>query len=261
MPSLKPRGDLSIFQFECFDADLLQAVFSRHGGVSPEPWSSLNLGGTVGDEPERVRENRQLAFAAMGRDPLSLFDVWQVHGVEVAIAEAPLPSQSKHQQADVILTDKPGVTLLMRFADCVPILLHDPIRKVVGIAHAGWMGTVRGTVRCAVEAMHVQYGCSPKNILSGIGPSIGPDHYEVGTDVARQVEQAFGKDASGLLARRDGHQTLDLWSANRLLLENAGVRKIEVSGLCTACSTVDWYSHRAEKGRTGRFGAMIGLKS
>ena len=253
------RGGLRIYQFDSLGPDLLQAVFTRQGGVSPQPWDSLNLGGTVGDDSERVRENRRLVFAAMNRNPLSLFDVWQVHGTEVAIAEAPHPPLSPHQQADAILTDKPGLTLMMRFADCVPILLHDPVRKVAGIAHAGWLGTVRGTVRAAVEAMQSHYGCSPAEIIAAIGPSIGPDHYEVGPDVVSQVRQAFGWDASGLLAYRDGRAFFDLWAANCLLLELAGVCHIEISGLCTACSTMDWYSHRAENGRTGRFGVMIAL--
>jgi len=253
------RGGLRIYQFDSFGPDLLQAVFTRQGGVSPQPWDSLNLGGTVGDDPERVRENHRCAFAAMERAPLSLFDVWQVHGTEVAIAEAPHPPLSPHQQADAILTDRPGLTLMMRFADCVPILLHDPLRKVAGIAHAGWLGTVRGIARAAMEAMQFHYGCAPADILAAIGPSIGPDHYEVGADVVNQVRQAFGGDATDLLACRDGRSFFDLWAANRLLLERAGVRSIEISGLCTACSTTDWYSHRAEKGRTGRFGVMIAL--
>ncbi|KAF0107931.1 MAG: hypothetical protein FD146_1229 [Anaerolineaceae bacterium] len=259
MPFL-PRGGLRLYQFDSFGPDLLQAVFTRQGGTSPDPWDSLNLGSTVGDNLDRVRENRMRAFAAVDRDPASLFDVWQVHGVDVAIAEAPHPPDSPHQQADIILTDRPGLTLLMRFADCVPILLHDPVRKVAGIAHAGWLGTVRGTARAAVESMHARFGSDPADVLAAIGPSIGPDHYAVGADVVTQVRQAFGQDAAGLLTSRDGQAYFDLWTANRLLLERAGVRQVETSGLCTACALDDWYSHRAEKGRTGRFGAMIGLK-
>ncbi len=169
------------------------------------------------------------------------------------------PQDEPHLQADVILTNVPGITLLMRFADCVPVLLHDPIRKVIGIAHAGWMGTVRGTIRFAVEAMQSRFGSNPGEILAGIGPSIGPDHYEIGPDVKAQVRQAFGQKASSLLRERQGDIYFDLWAANRLALEKSGVNKIEVAGLCTACHTEDWYSHRAERGRTGRFGAIIAL--
>jgi len=253
------HDEIRYFQFEQFDQGLSQAIFTRRGGVSPNPWAALNLGSTVGDDLQRVRENRLLALAALERDPASVYDVWQVHGIEVAIAEAPRLPEAPHLQADAILTDKPGLTLMMRFADCVPIMLHDPVRKVAGIAHAGWMGTVRGTVFIAVKAMQKHFGSSPANIHAAIGPSIGPDHYEVGPDVVIQIKQAFQSDASILLTVSAGHNKFDLWAANRLLLEKAGVRYIEVAGLCTACHTEDWYSHRAEKGRTGRFGAIIAL--
>ncbi len=214
----------------------------------------------MGDSMQRVRENRRLALSSLGRDPASVYDVWQVHGVEVVIADAPRHPEIPHLKADVILTDKPGITLMMRFADCVPILLHDPVRKVVGIAHAGWMGTVRGTVRFAVEAMKQRFGSKGEDILAGIGPSIGPDHYEVGSEVINQVRDTFLDEASGVLTKIEGEKMkLDLWKANTLLLEKSGVKHIEVSGLCTACETRDWFSHRGEKGRTGRFGAIIAL--
>jgi YfiH family protein len=148
---------------------------------------------------------------------------------------------------------------MMRFADCVPIILHDPIKRVIGIAHAGWMGTVLGTVCYAVKAMQTHYGSSPSNIQAAIGPSIGPDHYEVGPEVVEEVKRSFGTDASGLLSKKGSSLNLDLWAANALLLGQAGVRNIEIAGLCTACHTGDWYSHRAENGTTGRFGAIIAL--
>lgn len=254
------NGEIRYYQFELFDDRLIQAVFTRRGGVSPHPWAGLNLSGTVGDDPQSVRENRRRALTALDRDPYSIYDVWQVHGVHVTIAEAPRPPEIPHPQADAILTDKPGVTLLMRFADCVPVLLHDPVRKVVGIAHAGWMGTVRGAARAAVEAMQTRFGSRPNDIQAAIGPSIGPDHYRIGPDVVAQVRQAFGVDAPDLLEVRDGSTYFDLWTANRLVLEGAGVEQVEVAGLCTACHTDDWFSHRAERGRTGRFGAIIALR-
>jgi polyphenol oxidase len=255
----RSNGEVRFYQFELFGQGLEHAIFTRRGGISPDPWAGLNVGGTVGDDPERVSENRQRALAALGRDPGSVYDAWQVHGVDVTIAEAPRPPEMPHPQADIILTDKPGITLMMRFADCVPVLLHDPIRKVVGIAHAGWMGTVRGTVGVAVEAMQTRFSSRPEDIQAGIGPSIGPDHYEVGPDVAARVRQAFGERASGLLVERAGAIYFDLWAANRQALEQTGVMQIEVAGLCTACHTNDWFSHRAERGRTGRFGAIIAL--
>jgi copper oxidase (laccase) domain-containing protein len=107
--------------------------------------------------------------------------------------------------------------------------------------------------------MCVRYASNPKDILAGIGPSIGPDHYEIGPDVIAQVQESFGAQAEGLLVNRDKKVFFDLWKANQFLLEEAGVESIEQSALCTACNLQDWYSHRGEKGRTGRFGALLSL--
>lgn len=258
MPFVQNNG-LRYYTFDIFPAHIVQAVITRQGGVSPAPWHSLNVGGTVGDDPARVRENRLRAVTTLGRDPASLFDVWQVHSAEVVYADAPRSPDQPLTQADIILTDRPDVTLFMRFADCVPILLYDPKKGVVGLAHAGWLGTVRGVATAAIQAMQRRYGSRPEHILAAIGPSIGPDHYEIGADVIAQVRQAFNGDAERLLEARHGRTYLDLWTANYLQLQKAGVEQIEVAGLCTACHLEDWFSHRAEKGKTGRFGALIAL--
>jgi YfiH family protein len=165
-----------------------------------------------------------------------------------------------YRQADIILTDRPDVTLFMRFADCVPILVHDPRNGIIAIAHAGWMGTLRDVASTTVHAMQKNYGSNPADLVAGIGPSIGPDHYEIGADVILQVMQKYGDESELFLKSHQGKIHFNLWEANRVALEHAGVGKIEVSGICTACHTDDWYSHRAEKGRTGRFGALISLQ-
>lgn len=253
------RNGLRFYQFNSLDVK--HAVFTRHGGLSPEPWKSLNLGGTVGDEVERVRGNRFLSFEALGCKPASIFDVWQVHSADAVCADAPRRMDEPYQKADIILTDNPEVTLFMRFADCVPILVHDPVKHVIGLAHAGWLGTVRNVAKATVETMVERYDSRPADIIACIGPSIGPDHYEVGQDVITQVEETFGADASLMLPRHGSRIHFDLWKANQYLLERAGVRQIELAGICTACHTDDWFSHRAEKGKTGRFGALISLLS
>src|SRR5512137_1041828 len=130
MPFQKVAG-IRYYQFERLGEGLIQAVFTRQGGVSPNPWAALNMGGTVGDEPHRVNENRQRALRTLGCSLDSVYDVWQVHGVNVVVTGAPRPLNMAHLEADVILTSTPGVTLMMRFADCVPILLHDPKRKAI----------------------------------------------------------------------------------------------------------------------------------
>jgi len=257
MPFIQHNG-LRYFQFDSLRTR--HAIFTRHGGVSPEPWGSLNVGGTVGDDLTRVKKNRLLSFDALSCAPESIFDVWQVHSADVVCANAPRPVDESYRQADIILTDRPNVTLFMRFADCVPILLHDPRHAIVGVAHAGWMGTLRDVATSAIHTMQKQYGSNPADILAAIGPSIGPDHYEIGADVILQVMQKFGDESELVLKSHNGKIHFNLWEANRLLLERSGVDQIEVSGVCTACNTHDWFSHRAEKGRTGRFGALISLQ-
>jgi YfiH family protein len=251
---------LKFYTFNNLDEHgVVHAIFTRQGGVSQSPWASLNLGGTVGDSKENIVENRKRMFDVLQLPVNSLHDVWQVHGTKVKFAENPRPLDQPHEKADIIITDKPGITLLMRFADCVPILLFDPIKKVIGIIHAGWVGTVKRIAAIAVDAMKVQYGVNPSNILAGIGPSIGPDHYEVGYEVLQMVKAGFSDKTTSLIKTSNGRSFLDLWKTNELVLQGSGVIKVEVAGLCTACNLSEWYSHRGEKGKTGRFAALISL--
>ncbi len=264
--AFQQNGQIRYYTFESLnDGQVVHAIFTRHGGVSPEPWSALNVGALVGDDLQRVIENRRRSFQAVGRDPLSMYDVWQVHGVEVVCTDTPRPLDQPHRKADAILTDNPNVTLFMRFADCVPILLYDTVRRVVGLVHAGWMGTVNQIAGQAVRALQTQYRTNPADVRAAIGPSVCAKHYQVGSDVIEQVRYKLPQHADRLLEfhgedLQSGKAYFDLWLANQLILEEVGVRKIEVCGICTACNTKDWYSHRGEHGRTGRFGALIGLK-
>lgn len=240
------------------DADLTQAVFTRQGGTSPTPWASLNVGGTVGDDHARVESNIQRCFEAVDRPVSSCHDVWQSHSSTVVIADAPRGAGPR-VRADILLSDSADVTLFMRFADCVPVFLFDPVRGVVGLVHAGWLGTVRMAAAVAVKAMRDRYGSRPGDIRAGIGPSICRQHYPVGPEVVEQVRQAFGDGADEHLHRANGATQLDLWSANQRLLQGEGVQSIEMCGICTAAHPEDWYSHRGERGQTGRFGALIAL--
>ncbi len=255
------EGGLRLFQFESLASNaVVHGIFTRHGGVSPAPWASLNLGSGVGDAPERVQVNRLRALESLSRSSESVFEVWQVHSAEVALGREPRRGEPL-QQADAILTDNPVVTLMMRFADCVPILLFDPVRRAVGMAHAGWLGTVRKVASAAVRAMGEHFQTRPSDLWAGLGPAIAAHHYPVGPQVSAQVRQAFGPEAEAHLAPSPGGELFDLWSANAALLESEGVSQIEISGVCTACETDDWFSHRAEGGTTGRFGALIGLEA
>ncbi len=252
-------GDLRLFTLESLDLPgVVHAAFTRRGGVSPSPWASLNLGGTVGDDRPRVLENRSRALQAIGRPLESLFEVWQVHSADVVHAREPR-GQEALLQADAIITSNPDVTLLMRFADCVPVFLVDPRKGAIGLVHAGWLGTVRKTAAVAVRALQQAFGSDPADLRAAIGPSIGPDHYPVGDEVVGAVREAFGPQADEFLEVREGAAHLDLWHANRRLLEGVGVTSVEVAGVCTACHLEDWYSHRGEAGKTGRFGGLLAL--
>jgi len=260
--SFVERNGIRYFSFDSFaEESLLNAVFTRHGGASPQPWASLNLGGTVGDARERVVENRRRMFEAVGLPVESLYDAWQVHGDRVMVIDEPRPLAQEHEQADALITAKDGVTLFMRFADCVPIFLYDPVMRVAGIAHAGWMGSVKKIGLKTVQEMTRAFGCKPGDVMAGIGPSIGPEEYEVGENVIEAIREAFPQDVDELLIKKqNGSVHLDLWTANRLALVEAGVRQIEIAGISTAAHTNDWYSHRAENGKTGRMGALIALQ-
>ena len=235
-------------------------IFTRKGGVSTAPWNALNLGGNVGDDPVAVRHNHNLIYSELDLNPKQTCTVWQVHSADVIIANEPVQGRRWIALADSMVTDKPDTSLFMRFADCTPLLFHDPVRRVIGIAHAGWRGTVQGVAANTVRAMVDGYGCKPQDIQAGIGPAIGPDAYQVGEEVVKAVQDYFG--TTGGLIRRDitdGTAYLNLWEANRVDLQRAGVQQIEIAGICTATHTDEFFSHRAEKGRTGRFGAVLSL--
>jgi polyphenol oxidase len=254
-------NELSYYQFDIFPpGEIFQAIFTRQGGVSPSPWKSLNQGGTTGDSRPRVVENRRLAFESLGLDVSTIFDVWQVHGTKIIDSGRSRNLDQPHEKADGIVTARKGITLFMRFADCVPILLFDPVVRVIAIVHAGWKGTVNHIGSIAVRHLEEKYGCNPANILAGIGPSIGPDHYYIKNDVMNRVKASFPLNWQGLLQTSDRGTLLNLWEANKLSLENSGVEQIEIAGQCTACNLEDWYSHRAEDGKTGRFGVLLALR-
>jgi len=252
---------LRYFQFDSFTGlPVDHAIFTRHGGVSPAPWSSLNVGGLNGDARANVIENRQRMFQVFGRPVESLYDAWQVHGITAVYASQPRPLDTAHQRADIILTDQPSVTLFMRFGDCVPIFLYDVRRHAIALAHAGWQGTVQRVAAATVDAMRNQFGSDPSDLVAGIGPSVGVHHYEVGQNVILAASETFGGEVNDLLPEFPiGHKHFDLWEANQRTLHSAGVKQVEQSAICTVCQVQDWFSHRAEHGATGRFGALFAL--
>ena len=246
-------------QFSPFD-QIISGFFTRKGGVSPAPFSSLNLSIATGDELFNVVGNRNRILSAIDKPIWSIFDVWQIHSDRVICTDRPREDGKEPQKADAIFTSNPDVTLLMKFADCVPILIYDPEVKVVGIIHAGWQGTVKGIVKKSIEEISRAYSCKPENIHAVIGPSIGPDHYEVGENVAKLAMEVFPLNKE-IVGKREERYFFDLWEANAENLRRAGVTHIYQTRICTACHTDHWYSHRAEHGKTGRFAAVIALSN
>ena len=209
------QGALYFYQFETFDAgELAHGIFTRHGGVSPEPYASLNMSVSTGDSKENVRQNVARAFGALGRDPAGCADLWQVHSAKVVVAEQPNGPDDHLGQADALITNRPEVSLFLRFADCLPVLIYDPRQHAVGVAHAGWRGSLKKVAKATVEAMTERYGSRPADLLAGVGPGIGPCHYAVGPEVVEQTRQAFGAAADSLLWPHEGGHHLDLWGAN-----------------------------------------------
>ena len=251
---------ISYFTFDCLDKlDILHGIFMRHGGCSPQPWCSLNMATSGGDSMEHTIENRHRLSVALGISEDSFFDVWQVHSNKVVYAQKPRKIGENHIKADAIMTDKKDVSILMLFADCVPVLFYDPDKEVIACAHAGWQGTFNKIAAETVKSMRDTFSCKPENIIAAIGPSICQDHYEVGENVVQAAERVFGQ-TNEVIKEKDHHYYANLQLANQLILQEAGVNKVEQSGICTMCNNQDWFSHRAENGSTGRFGAVITLK-
>jgi len=235
-------------------------MFTRLGGVSEGAWGALNLGGTVGDSVEAVRQNHELMYEALGVNMKQTCTTWLAHGADTVIVDAPVRHRRWVAIADGMVTDRPNLALVMRYADCAPLLFHDPVCGVIGIGHAGWRGTVLGVGVSVVKTMMTAYGCRPENIRAGIGACIGPDKYQVGNEVVESVKNYFGT-TEGLIHYNTTDNTayFNLWEANKRDLERAGVTSIEIAGICTATRLDEFYSHRAEKGRTGRFGVVMSL--
>jgi YfiH family protein len=219
----------------------------------------LNVGGFIGDENERVVENIERSFEALGRVVESKHDVWQVHSDDVHIALGPR-GRTQPVQADILISNNPEVSLFMRFADCVPIMAYDPKNSVIAIVHAGWKGVTLDAPGKAINALSEKYGTLPGDLLVGLGPAICGDCYPIGIEVADKVESVFQGNTGSILSKKEGQIHLDLPLACHRMLKRIGVKNIEMSEICTAENLDYWFSHRAENGTTGRFGALLALR-
>ncbi len=226
------QRDLEVLAWPALEAAGVQAIVpTRHGGVSSGPYGTLNLSLSVGDDPAAVLENRRRVAAAIGTALDSFVFARQVHSGTARVVTAAdrgrgtLSAQDGVPDTDALVTSDPDVTLAILTADCVPVLLFDPVARVLACVHAGWRGTVAGAAGvtgAALDAM-AGLGARPDRVLAAIGPAIAASRYQVGGEVAEQVRDRLGEDAGVLRPDDTGRWLLDLPGANRLLLQRAGV--------------------------------------
>lgn len=273
------EGAPELYELTAWESELgeVTAGFTgRGGGVSAAPYSSFNLALHVGDKPEDVLENRRRLTEALGFTQ----DAWtcgeQVHGIHVACVDAEDKGKGLHQResafqdTDALVTNVPGILLTSFYADCVPLYFIDPVKKVVGLAHAGWKGTVGLIAREVIQVMEQQYGSLKGEIKAAIGPSIGGCCYEVDEAVMDRVREAFvrlDEEPSSLQrvavpSESEGRSMLNLKELNRMIMIKAGIlpSNIECTSWCTSCHDDAFFSYRKHQGLTGRMASWIGLK-
>lgn len=263
---------LSYLTFPSFDeTGVVRHLFStRHGGVSSGFLGAMNLSFGRGDNPQNVRENYRRICAAAGIYPGNLVFTQQTHTANIVYVNQldrgkGLLRPVEMRDVDGLITDQPEVALVSFHADCVPLFFLDPVRKVIGLAHAGWRGTVAGIGGRMVKRMKEDFGCNPRNILVGIGPSIGPCCFEVGPEVAEEFRGAFPEFFHReiiLPGKREGRNQVDLWAANRIDVTLAGVplRNVTMPDCCTCCHPEDFFSHRKVGNDRGSMVAIMEMK-
>jgi YfiH family protein len=239
-------------QFRQFEGVMFHTITDRHGGVSQKPYDSLNLALHVGDVPLDVLENRVRVSEKYDFSIKNLIYMNQVHGCKVAVVEDAM--NNKYEETDAMICNEANIPLMVMVADCIPILLYDPVKNAIGVAHAGRNGTFLGIVQKTIHKMQTRYGCDVKDIMIGLGPSIQHCCYEVGKDLADICTKNFGE---GFIMIREGKYFLDLQALNLSQMLEVGILKenIEISPTCTACDT-NYFSYRRE-GDTGRFAGFI----
>ncbi len=233
---------------------------TRHGGVSTGSLSSLNIAMKEGERRENVEENLRILARELGIGPQNLVLTRQTHSAIVRAVDGSDRRGLCHRdypECDGLVTNTPGIALVVFTADCTPILLHDPVTGAVGAVHAGWRGTAAAIAARAVEKMGECYGSRPEDIHAAIGPNIGPCHFETDADVPEAMIAAFGEEAAPFVEKRGNKYHLDLKAINALVLRRAGVKAIDISGECTMCEPDRFWSHRYTRGDRGSQGALI----
>ncbi len=255
---------LSYLQFENFAnySELLHFSTLRSGGSSTENYHSLNLGFNSGDDPEKVKANRVKLCNSIGIDPASLIFPKQTHTGTVKIITTDFFNSSEEDQkaylqdTDALITNLMNVCVTIKTADCVPVLIYDPKQKVIAAIHAGWRGTVQMIVQNTIQEMIKSFGSDPRDLIAGIGPSISPEVYEVGSEVLAHF------DPSHFNSKDDNKGLLNLWEANKQQLLGNGIQEthIEIAKACTWTNAEKFFSARRDGAKTGRMATGLILK-
>lgn len=233
---------------------LIAAESTRHGGVSPAPFASLNLGINTADDIANVDENRQRFFSAIGAAGYSFASSHQVHGTDVLVAT----EAGRFDGYDALVTNTPGLLVGVTVADCVPILVYDREHQAVAAIHAGWRGTAGGIVTRTLETMQQHFGTTADQCFAYVGTCIDNCAFEVGPEVAEQ----FAADVKRT-DEQTGKSYIDLKAANARLLTNFGIpaAQVDISPFSTVIHNDRYFSYRAEQGQTGRMLAVIGTNN
>lgn len=247
------------------DPAIVHGFSTRLGGVSPAPWDSLNLDDRRGDDLANVQENFRRLCAALDVDVQRIVLSRQVHRDDVRTVTADdcgkgLWRMQDYDSADALITDETDIPLVVFSADCNVILLHDPVRRAIGAAHAGWRGTALGIAAKAVRAMADAYGCDPSDIRAAVGPAIGQCCFETDGDVPAALRDALGAQVEPFISWNGRKYHIDLKSVNALWLQRAGVTHIDVCPDCTYCLSDLYWSHRRTGLSRGEQAAVICLK-
>lgn len=240
---------------------------TRLGGVSSGDCATMNISTTRGDAPEAVEENKRRLAGALGVKVEDFTFTYQTHTTNVAVVRKE-DRGTRFMETDGMITNVPGICLVTFYADCVPLYLVDPVKKVIGLSHSGWRGTVHKMGKVTVEKMAQVYGTNPADVVAAVGPSICQDCYEVSEDVIAEFRDSFEECHWQQLfyqkeeQREAGKYQLNLWKANELVLKEAGIPKdqIAVTNLCTHCNPDVLFSHRATGGKRGNLSAFLALK-
>lgn len=241
---------------------------TRLGGVSKGVCSSLNLSFSRGDDPEAVKENFKRVAKTLGTQYEDFVFTDQTHTTNLYVVTQKdkgkgIVKERDYKDIDGLLTNEKGIVLSTFYADCVPLYFVDPMKEAIALVHSGWRGTVGKIGKLAVEKMQEEYGSNPSDIIGGIGPSICQECYEVDNDVIEQFRKSFSKDKWSRLfyEKENGKYQLNLWKANEIIMEEAGLKKenIEVTDICTCCNSELLFSHRASQGKRGNLAAFLSL--